>query len=243
MHDLIDKYMQFHLSLSPADAAHLHASYSKDYGLAIKGLVQHHKIDPLDFNRQVDDALPLDELILPSPSLRKLLLDIDRTKVKLFLFTNAHVTHGMRVVKLLGIDDLFEGITYCDYGAQELLCKPDVRAYEKAEREAGVKGVENVYFVGEFPVMFVDRMSLMSLRMITTLTAFMHKLVVGRRYIWWIRPMNGHMINQRRNIRLVVWTSYEMSFLSCSCQGRKGIETGQQRNEEKYRQEILRSFI
>jgi len=50
-----------------------------------------------------------EDIIEPNPSLRKLLEDIDKTKVKLWLFTNAYVNHGRRVVKLLGIDDLFEG--------------------------------------------------------------------------------------------------------------------------------------
>jgi pyrimidine and pyridine-specific 5'-nucleotidase len=150
LHDLIDRYIEKNLALDSADAAVLHKSYSKDYGLTIKGLAQNHKIDPLDFNSEVDDALPLDDILTPNPSLRKLLLDIDKSKVKLWLFTNAHITHGMRVVRLLGVNDLFEGITYCDYGAEELLTKPDARAYEKAEREAGVKSNTKVYFVGKF---------------------------------------------------------------------------------------------
>ncbi|KAL8806327.1 MAG: hypothetical protein Q9223_004584 [Gallowayella weberi] len=105
---LINKYFEKHLSLSTDDADLLHQKYYKDYGLAISGLVVHHKVDPLEFNREVDDALPLDGLITPNPDLRRLLEDIDTSKVKPWLFTNAYITHGQRVVKLLGIEDLFE---------------------------------------------------------------------------------------------------------------------------------------
>ena len=149
MGDLIDDYFQTHLSLSKEDASELHQRYYKDYGLAIEGLVRHHKIDPLEYNRKVDDALPLDEIIKPDPRLRKLLQDIDRSKVKMWLFTNAYLTHGQRVVRLLGIDDLFDGITYCDYGAPKLLCKPATEMYDKAMREAGAGDVQDCYYVDD----------------------------------------------------------------------------------------------
>lgn len=126
----------------------LHRKYYREYGLAIQGLTRHHKIDPLQFNREVDDALPLDDILKPDPKLRKLLEDIDRTKVKLWLLTNAYVTHAKRVVRLLGVDDLFEGITYCDYSQPQLVCKPNTEMWEKAEKEAGARSIESCYFVG-----------------------------------------------------------------------------------------------
>lgn len=144
-----DNFFEKHLSLSTADAIVLHQRYYKDYGLAISGLVQHHKVDAMEFNREVDDALPLDGLITPNEELRKLLCDIDTTKVKLWLFTNAHITHGQRVVRLLGVDDLFEGITFCDYRKLPFVCKPHTEMFEKAEEEAVAPSTEDCYFVGE----------------------------------------------------------------------------------------------
>ncbi|KAL8807152.1 MAG: hypothetical protein Q9182_000834 [Xanthomendoza sp. 2 TL-2023] len=146
---LINKYFEKHLSLSTDDADLLHQKYYKDYGLAISGLVVHHKVDPLEFNREVDDALPLDGLITPNPDLHRLLEDIDTSKVKPWLFTNAYITHARRVVKLLGIEDLFEGITFCDYSQLPFICKPHREMYEKAEREAGASSSEKCYFVDD----------------------------------------------------------------------------------------------
>lgn len=145
---LTDKYFETHLSLSQADANALHFKYYREYGLAIEGLVRHHKVDALDYNRKVDDALPLENIIKPNPELRRFLQDIDTSKVRLWLFTNAYVTHGKRVVRLLQIDDLFEGMTYCDYASEKLLCKPHAEMFDKAMREAGVKSNQNCYFVG-----------------------------------------------------------------------------------------------
>jgi pyrimidine and pyridine-specific 5'-nucleotidase len=146
---LIDDYFIKHLELTQEDAFKLHQEYYKTYGLAIEGLVRHHKIDPLEYNRQVDDALPLDSIIFPDPHLRKLLDDMDRTKVKLWLFTNAYITHGQRVVKLLGVEDMFEGMTFCDYAQEKMICKPYPEMFAKAMTEAGVKEMKDCYFVGK----------------------------------------------------------------------------------------------
>lgn len=147
---LADHFFVKHLSLGPEDAHMLHQKYYKEYGLAIEGLTRHHKIDPLEFNREVDDALPLDHILKPDPKLRVLLKDLDTSKVKPWLLTNAYVNHAKRVVKLLQVDDLFEGVTYCDYGQLPLICKPSQEMYEKAEIEAGASSPEQCYFVGMF---------------------------------------------------------------------------------------------
>jgi pyrimidine and pyridine-specific 5'-nucleotidase len=150
MSHLIDKYFVTHLSLSEEDAAVLHQKYYKDYGLAIEGLVRHHTVDPLDFNAKVDDALPLESILKPNNELQKLLSDIDSSKVKLWLFTNAYVNHGKRVVRLLGIENYFEGLTYCDYSAPEgIIAKPNREMFTKAMTQAGVSDTKDCYFVGE----------------------------------------------------------------------------------------------
>lgn len=145
-----DDFFTRHLALSPEDAMMLHRSYYKQFGLAIEGLAHYHKIDPLEFNREVDDALPLDSILKPDLKLRKFLSDFDRSKVKLWLFTNAYVNHARRVIRLLGVDDMFEGVTYCDYAAPRLICKPHPDMYEKAEREANAPSRDRCFFVGEF---------------------------------------------------------------------------------------------
>ncbi|PNY26063.1 Uncharacterized protein TCAP_03999 [Tolypocladium capitatum] len=149
MVDLIDQYFVKHLDIPFDEAVRLHREYYTNYGLAIEGLVRHHQIDPLDYNAKVDDALPLEEVIKPNPELRRLLEDIDKSKVTVWLFTNAYVTHGRRVVRLLGIEDLFDGLTYCDYAEQPLICKPHPEMYKKGMREAGVERVEDCFFVDD----------------------------------------------------------------------------------------------
>jgi pyrimidine and pyridine-specific 5'-nucleotidase len=161
----IDQFFQDHLSLSRKDANELHYRYYREYGLAIEGLVRHHKVDALEYNSKVDDALPLEDVIKPDPELRKLIEDIDTSKVRLWLFTNAYINHGKRVVKLLQIDDLFEGITYCDYGSEKFYCKPHAEMYEKAMAEAGIKSNDKCYFVGELDPSIGDFSALLTLHL------------------------------------------------------------------------------
>lgn len=160
MADLIDKYFSKHLDLPWDEAVRLHKEYYTSYGLAIEGLVRHHQINPLEYNAEVDDALPLQDIIKPDPELRKLLESIDKSKVTVWLFTNAYVTHAKRVVRLLGIEDLFDGLTYCDYSQKPLTCKPHPDMYKKGMREAGVTDVNDCYFVGAYLCQMMWRLRL-----------------------------------------------------------------------------------
>ncbi|KAJ5826304.1 hypothetical protein N7474_003442 [Penicillium riverlandense] len=145
----LDKFFVKHLTLNKDDAHMLHQKYYKEYGLAIEGLARHHKIDPLVFNYEVDDALPLDACLKPDPNLRKLLQSLDTSKVKPWLLTNAYINHAKRVVKLLDVEEFFEGVTFCDYGQLPLVCKPSQDMYAKAEKEAGAPSTESCFFVDD----------------------------------------------------------------------------------------------
>ncbi|KAF8621582.1 hypothetical protein AX15_007608 [Amanita polypyramis BW_CC] len=78
------------LGLSHEEASELHHQYYTQYGLALRGLARHHDVDPLDFDRQCDGSLPLEEMINSDPELVKLFEDIDRTKVRVWALTNAY---------------------------------------------------------------------------------------------------------------------------------------------------------
>lgn len=156
IHDLMQIYIHNYfvkkLKLDDEKAFELHHMYYKNYGLAIQGLVKHHQIDALEYNEKVDDALPLQDILKPDPKLREMLLKLKNSgKVdKLWLFTNAYKNHGIRCVSLLGIADLFDGLTFCDYGLQQdFVCKPSKQAFELAKSHAGVTDLSKCYFVDD----------------------------------------------------------------------------------------------
>jgi pyrimidine and pyridine-specific 5'-nucleotidase len=155
IHDLmqiyIHRYFKKHLHLNDNEAHHLHMSYYKQYGLALEGLVRLHKVDAMDYNKVVDDALPLDKILVPNQNLRNLLLKLKNSgKVeRLWLFTNAYKNHALRVIYLLGLGDLFDGLTYCDYNNFPLICKPMEKSFEIAFNESGAINKKNIYFIDD----------------------------------------------------------------------------------------------
>ena len=155
IHDLmqiyIHRYFKKHLHLNDQEAYRLHMKYYKEYGLAIEGLVRKHRINALDYNKVVDDALPLDRILVPNSKLRKLLIRLKQEgKIqRLWLFTNAYKNHGLRVIKLLGLGDLFDGMSFCDYSHVPMTCKPMKSAFDKALEDAGVTDPRNAYFIDD----------------------------------------------------------------------------------------------
>lgn len=49
-------------------------------------------LDALDFNEKCDGSLPLEDMIIPDPSIRKLFQGIDRSKARVWALTNAYKT-------------------------------------------------------------------------------------------------------------------------------------------------------
>lgn len=130
IHDMmqvkIHEYFKSHLALSDADANELHTNYYKTYGLALEGLVRNHAVDALEYNSKVDDALDLKLVLPPDTALRAhlALLRLLGRYDYFWLVTNAYKNHALRVVSFLGLGDLFDGLTYCDYATLPIVCKP-----------------------------------------------------------------------------------------------------------------------
>lgn len=146
----IYNYIRSHIGLDKEQAAELCAEYSKTYGFLPEGLVRHHSIDAKHYNSTIDEGLPIETLLKPDPKLRQLLQDIDRSKVRLWLFSNADDVYVKRVVRHLEIDDCFEGLSYCDYARVPLLHKPKREKFQEAMEDAGIDSIADCYFVGQW---------------------------------------------------------------------------------------------
>ncbi|QRV87495.1 haloacid dehalogenase [Ceratobasidium sp. AG-Ba] len=136
------------MNFDPDEARALHHRYYTEYGLSVRGLIKHHEVDPLDFDAKVDASLPLEELLTPDPAVRKLLEDIDPSKARIWALTNAYKTHAQRVLKTLQLEDLFEGVVFCDYGTHDFACKPERKFYDQALMLANTTA-EKSYFVDD----------------------------------------------------------------------------------------------
>lgn len=65
--------------------------------------------DTLDFNQRCDGSLPLETMLKPDPTVRKLLQDIDRSKTRVWGLTNAYVTVSSLVLDRNQADYMSEG--------------------------------------------------------------------------------------------------------------------------------------
>ncbi|GAA5976421.1 hypothetical protein JCM11641_006006 [Rhodosporidiobolus odoratus] len=139
------------LGLSEEEAADLHHHYYTEYGLAIRGLVRHHKVDPLDYDKHCDAALPLETVLAPDSRLQSLLNSVDREKCHVWAVTNAYVNHAVRVLELTGLTKYFEGVVSCDYGAGEFSCKPEAAFFNEAlsSISSPPPPVSSLYFVDD----------------------------------------------------------------------------------------------
>lgn len=152
----IHDYFKTNLELNDQDAHNLHMNYYKTYGLAIEGLVRNHQVDALDYNSKVDDSLDLHAVLRYDKSLRETLITIKEShKFDLFwLITNAYKNHALRVVSFLGIGDLFEGLTFCDYSKYPIVCKPMKEYFYNCFNLTGIdyhdeKVMQNQYFIDD----------------------------------------------------------------------------------------------
>ncbi|GBE79686.1 pyrimidine 5-nucleotidase [Sparassis latifolia] len=131
------------------EASVLHHRYYTQYGLALRGLVRHHDIDALDFDRKCDGSLPLEEMLKPDPKLRNLLQDIDRSKARVWGLTNAYKTHAERVLRILGVDDQIEGLVFCDYANSDFFCKPEPEFFHDALKRANIIDTSKCLFIDD----------------------------------------------------------------------------------------------
>ncbi|KAM0790129.1 hypothetical protein ACM66B_005453 [Microbotryomycetes sp. NB124-2] len=148
MKDKIEAYF-VKLGLPLDQAKELRHRYYTEYGLAIRGLVRHHQVDPLDYDRQCDAALPLETVLRPSDETKQMLRDIDRTQFRVWALTNAYYNHATRVLSLLELGELFEGVVSCDYGAKDFSCKPEEPYFSQAVQACGQTDVSKLYFVDD----------------------------------------------------------------------------------------------
>ncbi|KAF9199692.1 hypothetical protein BGZ49_010164 [Haplosporangium sp. Z 27] len=154
MKERIEKYFR-DSGIAHDEVETLAHRYYVDYGLAIRGLVERHPGRPCysayqdiaDYDDKVDGALPLETLLEENLPLRRMIQSMNVGKK--WLFTNAGESHAKRVIRILGLQGLFQGITFCNYLEHQFVCKPDKKAFEKAMTQAGVKNPELCYFVDD----------------------------------------------------------------------------------------------
>lgn len=128
----IEAFLQRFLQVSPDRARALRYAYAQRYGTTLRGLQEEHGLNPWEYLRFVSQV-PVERYLRPDAQLRALLENLPQSK---WILTNADAPYARRVLRALGIEDLFEGIL--DIEALGWIPKPHREAFQKAWKRAGV---------------------------------------------------------------------------------------------------------
>lgn len=101
------QYLMTHLDLNEDDANRLRRQYWHLYGATLRGLMRHHGTNPHHFLHHTHQFPQLRSMIVKARGLRIALRQLAGRKI---VFTNAPLAYAERVLKLLKVRDLFEGV-------------------------------------------------------------------------------------------------------------------------------------
>ena len=138
----INAYLREHVGIAAAEVDRLRCELRDAHGTTMHGLMARHQIDADHYLDVVHDA-DLSDLIRPDDRLRAML---ERLPGRRVVFTNAPRAHAARVLGLLGISDVFEGVIALEDLAY--VPKPRAAAFETVLTRCGVAG-EDCFFVDD----------------------------------------------------------------------------------------------
>lgn len=122
------------LGVPDDEARAVQKQYWRQYGTSLRGLIVHHGIDPEPFLADVHDVA-VERHLSADPGLRALLL---RLSGRRHVFTNSPREYAERVLRALGVDDLFDQVF--DIRHSDLRPKPDPHAYLRVLSALGTDG-------------------------------------------------------------------------------------------------------
>jgi putative hydrolase of the HAD superfamily len=135
--DRMRGFIAEYLGLPPDEAFALQKRYFREFGTSLRGLMEHHGVDPASFLAHVHD---IDVTLLDAdPLLEAALARLPGRKI---VFTNASTRHAERVIERLGIGHHFEAIfDIVDAGYRP---KPEPDAYHQIVARHRVKPAATV---------------------------------------------------------------------------------------------------
>jgi putative hydrolase of the HAD superfamily len=121
------------------EAFALQKKYFHAYGTTLHGMVAHHGVEPAAFVSEVEDIAL--HAVEPDPRLRAAL---QRLPGRRLVFTNAGGVYAGRVLRKLGVDDLFEDVFHIE--AADYVPKPQLATFERMIRRHAVEPATAAFF-------------------------------------------------------------------------------------------------
>jgi pyrimidine 5'-nucleotidase len=127
----INAFMQERMGFPPEQIEVLREQFFREYGTTLRGLQVNYTVDMDEYLAFVHNV-PLEAHLHPDPELRSV---IEALPARKFIFTNADSAHANRVLDVLGLQGLFDGIL--DAHTLAPYCKPMPESFELALQAAG----------------------------------------------------------------------------------------------------------
>lgn len=136
-------YMQRELQVDEDEAKRLHRHYWLRYGATLIGLIRHHGVKPAHFLHDTHRLPGLETMISGH---RHDFAALKALRGRKFILTNAPRDYALRVLRLLRIEHLFDGVLTMEdmrmFG--ELRPKPDARMLRRLVASLGVPAADCV---------------------------------------------------------------------------------------------------
>ncbi len=143
--DKMNLYMIEILGFDRTEVPVLREKLFRKYGTTLRGLKTEYNINENDFLQYVHD-IPLEQYLHPNKDLGDILSLYSERKV---IFTNASHDHAQRVIRVLGLEGVFDQII--DITQISPWCKPFPEAFTKAFEIAGVIEPANCVLLDDSP--------------------------------------------------------------------------------------------
>jgi len=152
MNRAMTRYMMEALDLDEPAAHKMRQHYWRIYGATLKGLMRHHDIDPHHFLNETHRFENLPELVIQAKRLRHILQGLPGRKL---VFTNAPRNYAIRVLELLGVDDIFELIFSVE--STRFHAKPSTRGFQKLLKMIKAKASDCIMLEDSLPALMTAK--------------------------------------------------------------------------------------
>lgn len=148
----IHQFLVERMRMTEKEARAFRAHAISAFGTTLRGLMFYYPyIDPIEFLDYCHD-IPLEQYLGPHPELRRMLEALPQRK---WIFTNSDIKHTRRVLKILGIDDLFEHFITIE--TTRFIPKPHWETYAEVVFQLGHPPSRAVFVDDLFPNLVTAR--------------------------------------------------------------------------------------
>jgi len=152
MNRAMTQYIMDTLEMDEPAAFKLRQHYWRIYGATLKGLMRHHGADPYHFLQKTHELMDLDTMVQQTQGLRHMIQRLSGRKV---VFTNAPMSYALRVLKILGIEDMFE--TVFSVESTRFHPKPSVRGFRQLLKTIRAKASDCVMLEDNLPALMTAK--------------------------------------------------------------------------------------